>query len=46
MITVRRWLGIRATVNGFQVMKTCNTAQKSGAFLIALGPTALLTVFL
>jgi hypothetical protein len=35
---------ITATVNGFQVLKTYNTAQKSGAFLVELGPTALLTV--
>jgi hypothetical protein len=35
---------ITATVNGFRVMKTYNTAQKSGAFMVALGPTALMTV--
>ena len=35
---------ITATVNGFKVMKTYNTAQKSGAFMVALGPAALLTV--
>jgi hypothetical protein len=35
---------ISSTVNGFQVMKTYNTAQKSGALLVALGPSALLTV--
>jgi hypothetical protein len=31
-------------VSGFPVMKTYNTAQKSGALLIELSPTALLTI--
>ena len=35
---------ITATVSGFPVMKTYNTAQKSGALLIELSPTALLTI--
>jgi hypothetical protein len=35
---------VTATVNGFPTMKTYNTAQKSGAILVELGPTALLTV--
>jgi hypothetical protein len=35
---------ITGTVNGFPVMKTYNTAQKSGALMVELGPTALLTV--
>lgn len=35
---------ITTTLNGFAVTKTYNTAQKSGALLIALGPSAALTV--
>jgi hypothetical protein len=34
---------ITTSVDGFPVTKTYNVAQKSGAFLIALGPSALLT---
>lgn len=35
---------ITTTLNGFPVTKTYNTAQKSGALLIALGSSALMTV--
>jgi hypothetical protein len=35
---------ITATVNGFPAMKTYNTAQKSGAVMVELSPTALFTV--
>ena len=35
---------ITTTLNGFPVTKTYNIPQKSGALLIALGPSALLTV--
>ena len=35
---------ITTTLNGFPVTKSYNVSQKSGALLIALGPSALLTV--
>jgi hypothetical protein len=35
---------ITTTLNGFPVTKTYNNSQKSGALLVALGPSALLTV--
>jgi hypothetical protein len=35
---------ITATTNGFPTMKTYNTALKSGAFLVELSPTALLSI--
>jgi hypothetical protein len=35
---------ITGTQDGFKIMKTYNTAQKSGAIMVALSPTALLTV--
>lgn len=35
---------ITTTLNGFPATKTYNIPQKSGALLIALGPSALLTV--
>jgi len=35
---------ITTTLNGFPATKTYNIPQKSGAFLIALGPSALFTV--
>jgi hypothetical protein len=35
---------ITTTLNGFPVTKSYNIPQKSGALLIALGPSALLTV--
>ena len=33
-----------STINGLQVTKTFNIAQKSGAILVALGPSALFSV--
>ena len=35
---------ITTTLNGFSVTKSYNNAQKSGALLVALGPSALFTV--
>jgi hypothetical protein len=35
---------ITSTINGLSVTKTFNIKQKSGAFLIALGPSALFSV--
>jgi hypothetical protein len=35
---------LTTTINGLTVTKTYNIAQKSGAFLVALGPSALFSV--
>jgi hypothetical protein len=35
---------ISSTIDGFAVARTYNIAQKSGAFLVALGPSALFSV--
>jgi hypothetical protein len=35
---------LSTTINGFGVTKSYNTAQKSGAVMVALGSAAMLTV--